>query len=260
MVKNWSKTDEEYIIETYPKGKKSDIINKLNRSWSSIQNKAFLLDIKRGKNANVYKLISGTNESYYWLGFLMADGHFGSNNQIQINLAKKDLNHLKKFATFVEYDGELIKPNLSIGFKEIRQELENKYQIVSDKTHYPCSLDNIDGDSLFSFIIGFIDGDGSINKKGYLTIKCHNSWVFNLNKMIAFLIDGDYQGGKINSEGLAIVTLTKIEVMKAMKSKICVDLFKKGLTVIEIMNKTGLSKSQVYKRIKQKDLKRAEKF
>jgi hypothetical protein len=281
MERKWSQIEIEYLIENYPFGDKEKIKEALNRSWSSIQNKAFLLKIKRNKlNANSIKLTNETNEAYYWLGFIMADGHFSlANNQIQINLGYKDIEHLKRFAKFVEYNGEIIKPKISIGFGDIKTYLENKFEISNNKTYVPCTLKHLSGDSFFSFIIGFIDGDGTIDTKGYLKLKCHKSWLHNLNEMVKFLSDNDFNCGIINSEGLAYVSLTKIEMMKKIKIKIinlglpvlkrkwdrvnfnkfsktqrtlknmneCRELFSKGLSVREVIKITGLSKSQVYK-------------
>ena len=102
----WSKEECVYLKQMYGLLDKHTLTSVLNRSWPSIQNKAFLLKIKRETNANSRKLISETNESYYWLGFLMADGHFNKNGQIQINLAEKDLKHLQKLgknATFSKH-------------------------------------------------------------------------------------------------------------------------------------------------------------
>lgn len=280
MERKWTQTEIEYLIKNYSFEEKEKIRYELNRSWSSIQNKAFLLKIKRNLlNANSVKLTNETNEAYYWLGFIMADGHFNLNNQIQINLAQKDLEHLKKFAKFVEYNGEIEKPKISIGFSKIKDYLDNKFEISNNKTYAPCTLKKLSGDAFFSFIIGFIDGDGSIDTKGYLKIKCHKSWLNNLNEMVRFLSDDDFNEGIINSEGLASIRLTKIETMKKIKLKIiklnlpvltrkwdrvdfnkfsktqrgvknmneCRELFNKGLSVKEVIEITKLSKAQVYK-------------
>ncbi len=281
MKRIWNELEIEYLSKNYKFGDKEEIKKVLNRSWSSIQNKAFLLKIKRNKlNSNSLKLTDETNEAYYWLGFIMADGHFNLNtNQIQINLAQKDLDHLKKFANFVEYNGELVKPKISISFSEIKSYLEDKFNLSNNKTYEPCTLKNLHGDAFFSFIIGFIDGDGTIDVKGYLKLKCHKSWLYNLNEMVKFLSDNDFNTGIINSEGLAYVSLTKIEIMKKIKRKIidlglpvlnrkwdrvnfdkfsktqrslknmneCLELFNEGLSIKEIIKITGLSKSQVYK-------------
>lgn len=279
-VKIWDNESINYLLKNYETLDKNVIINYLGRSWSSIQNKAFMLNLKRDtSNYNVSNLINETNESYYWLGFIMADGHFSLNNQIQINLSIKDLNHLNRFAEFIEYGNELKKPSIKICRNKINEWLKDKFNINNNKTYYPCDISKLDGDKLFSFIVGFIDGDGSINKKGYLVIKCHKSWLDNLNLMISYITNGDYNKGKINNEGLALIAITKIEQMKMIKLKclnlklpilmrkwgrvsatkyskqersnmnykMCEDLFKNGLSVGEIVSITKLSRAQVYK-------------
>jgi hypothetical protein len=279
-VRIWDDVSITYLMTNYEMTNKDELIEYLGRSWSSIQNKAFLLNLKRDvSNADVNKLINGCNESYYWLGFIMADGHFSLSKQIQINLAKKDLEHLMKFADFVGYKGKINKPRININYSKINNWLLDTFNISNNKTYNPCNLNNLSGDKFFSFIIGFIDGDGTINKKGYLYIKCHKSWLDNLNKMVSFLTNGDFNKGRINVEGLALVQLTKIEHMKSIKEKSiilnlpilarkwsrvnetkyskkelslknfnsCRDLFRQGFSVREVVEITKLSLSQVYK-------------
>lgn len=295
-VKFWSKEEDEYLINNYSFSSKEKMVLDLNRTWSSIQNRTRKLKIKREiLNANSDKLIDGSNESYYWLGFIMADGHFNKNNQIQINLSVKDLEHLQKLALFVEYKGKILKPSINIGFGKIKKELNQIFNLSNDKTHNPCNLDELSGDNFFSFIIGFIDGDGTITEKGYLRIKCHKNWLNNLNKMIKFITNNDFNEGRINSEDLAIVQLTRIEYMKKIKNKILelnlpilkrkwdrVDLnkmsknekhekmkkesfqyFEKGILPKEVLKISNLSRAFVYKihkeylnSIKEKDLQR----
>ena len=299
VLELWSDEEIAFLIKNYCKTEKKVIIETLNRTWLSICQKAFGLKLRREilkpKNANAYKLINESNEAYYWLGFIMADGHFNNNDQIQINLAKKDLEHLKKFAKFVEYKKDLVKPSINIGFGDIREALNDKFKIHNDKTHYPCDLSKLFGDVFFSFIIGFIDGDGCINTKGYLIIKCHNSWLDNLNKMVSELSNNDFNHGRINSDGLAIIQLSKHKIMKEIKIKAnelnlpilnrkwdrvnlkkeikidkenrmrheCNNLFKSGDTPIEIIKMNKFSRTFVYKMyqdyrisIKEKDIKR----
>lgn len=294
-IKIWDDDSINYLKLNYSKEAKKTLINKLNRSWSSIQNKAFLLGISRDiKTANIIKLINESNEAYYWLGFIMADGHFSKTNQLQINLSEKDLSHLNKFATFIEHE-KLNIPRINVNFSEIYNWLFDLFRIQNNKTYYPCDLSNLHGDAFFSFIIGFIDGDGCINEKGYLTIKCHKSWLNNLNNMISFLTKNSFNQAKINNENLAIINITRIEVMKTIKKRIidlnlpilnrkwdrvdlnklskkeltnlnkdnCFRLFNDKLTIKEVIFKTNLSKSQVYLQfknykmaIKEKDLKK----
>ena len=223
-MKKWTKEDIDYLYENYPYGSKEIIINHLDRDWSSIRNKTFKLKIKRfifnPIKSNCNNLINESNEAYYWLGFIIADGHFNKNNQLQINIGEKDIKHLQLLNNFLGYENELSKPKLCINYKSIKLWLETKLKITSDKTYSPSDLSLLSGDKLFSFIIGFIDGDGSIDMKGYLHIKCHSSWLDNLNFMISFLTNNEYNSGIINSEGLASIHLTKINTMNSIKTKI----------------------------------------
>lgn len=219
MNKMWSKKEVEFLKNYYEKSEKNFLLNHLKRSWSSIVNKAFLLNLNR-KNCDIEKLMDESLDSYYWLGFIMADGHFSKTNQIQINLNIEDLDHLKKFSHFINYNKELKKPNIRVCFTPIKEWLVNKLNIKNNKTYYPCSLDNMNGDKLFSFVIGFIDGDGFINKKGYISIKCHSSWLNNLDVMVKFITGKPQSNVKINSENLALVTITQYDIIKNIKNKI----------------------------------------
>ena len=96
-----SKYIHNYLKENYSKKSKNDIISDLGLSWNYIQKMAHLLDIKRSfsesnKSFSLSKLLDGSNISYYWIGFILADGHMTKNNTIQINLNKKDILHLEK--------------------------------------------------------------------------------------------------------------------------------------------------------------------
>lgn len=291
--KIWTQDEIQFLLDNYIDGDKELLINKLNRSWSSIQNKAFLLKIKRNvKNCNIFKLIDNSNESFYWLGFIMADGHFNKNKILEINLSTKDCEHLVKFSKFIEYEKKLIGPSIKVSVLDIYDYLKTTFNISSTKTYNPCNLEHLSGDSFFSFILGFIDGDGCITKQGYLAIQCHKSWEENLNKMVSFL-SGDKSNSKcvINKKGFAVITLTQIEITKKIKNKaiylklpiltrkwdnisfdkyskkeksiinrkMCFNLFNKKMPIKEVISITKLSKSQVYLQLKNYNLAIKEK-
>ncbi len=275
--KMWTDSEILFLSENYVKLNKDQLISKLERSWSSIRQKARLLKLGSKKNANIVKISNETNEGYYWLGFLIADGHFNSSGQLEVNLSKKDLQHLKRFADFIEYKKVLVKPRISINYREIEGWL-SQFEIMHNKTYNPCSFSHLTEDRLFSFIIGFIDGDGSIDKRGCLQIKCHKVWLANLTFMIQVLSQNPNYQGTINKEGLAIVWLTKIEIMKKIRrhaellslpflerkwSRVqlgklskterhdilinqCVELFDLGLLPKVVIKKINVSRSFVY--------------
>lgn len=296
--KMWEEWEINFLKNNYTNLKMLEIRQQLSdRTYSSITNKAHLLGLdNRSINlSNVSNLLSGSNEAFYWLGFLLADGHFSKTNQIQINLSVKDLNHLKKFATFVEYKKELEIPSLFLSDINIIPKIAELYEIKNNKTYYPPNISKLSGDSLFSLVIGFIDGDGSINKRGNLYIKVHSSWLNIVDFMMTNIVEIGKHTIKINKDGLTICTLTNIEAIKKIKERAkklnlpiltrkwdrvnknklskrefknkyeieCLQHFENGLKPKDVIEKTKVSYSFIIKiyakykeSIKEKDIKR----
>jgi hypothetical protein len=259
---NWSQEENDFLINCYNKSEKNLIIKNLNnKSWSSIQNKAFTLGLKRNiKHSDLSPLCEQNVIAYYWIGFLMADGHFSKKENIQINLSNKDKDHLLKFSEFVKYTGVLTETKNQVRFssmdKESFNKIKNKFNITNNKTYEPCKIDNIkNNDLLFSLIIGFIDGDGCIqnnNGRTSLVVKSHSSWIENLHFMFNFLCKNFLKKykPKIDKAGLAYVGITDIEILKSIKLKTLhlklptlnrkwdkIDLNKKSKKEIKIYNK-----------------------
>lgn len=151
-------------------------------------------------------LISGTPISYYWLGYLMADGWFDHKKKAIMAWASvKDLEHLELYAFYVKAktrkENEQIKPITSLCFdsdykeiysvrvrhKEVVEKLIEQFKLVPKKTYNPPDLSSIfKKDDLFlSFLVGFIDGDGTISSQPKshnlsIRIQIHKSWFSNL--------------------------------------------------------------------------------
>lgn len=178
-------------------------------------------------------LLNETAESYYWLGFLLADGHFSKLNRLSVVLSIKDRDHLVKFLNFLNSDANILEFENS-PFRGINQDikymaahlaimdtysisvLREKYNIVSNKTENPPNLSSLTDEQKFCLKIGFIDGDGSIQyqsgrKDCIMSIKCHHSW----KDTIEFLF------GKcsINNKGYAYHCTADNEVLRAWKRK-----------------------------------------
>ena len=130
-------------------------------------------------------LLDETIESFYWLGFIIADGSFYKTN-FEITLKEGDKDHLEKFKAFLSADSEIkyrSKTNsyrLSFSNRFSIPKVMDKYKINYNKTYNPCSFDNFKSYSkelLMSLFIGIVDGDGPITKDGkYITITSHTSW------------------------------------------------------------------------------------
>lgn len=140
-------------------------------------------------------LLQETPETYYWLGFIAADGNFHKRPDgklASLRFRIKDLASVTALKEFLQISNN-IKPyvcgktqmyRLNIGDIEGIELLRQKYSITSNKTVTPMEF-NLKDDSLVSLLIGYIDGDGCIrNRKGYpeIKIKCNYTWLGELLK------------------------------------------------------------------------------
>lgn len=164
-------------------------------------------------------LLEESYESLYWIGFLLADGHFSNSKRIKLCLANKDSEHVKIFCDKIGCNFILNKdknPEVTIMHTEVVSKLCEKFKIKSNKTYFPADISSITGEKLTALTIGFIDGDGCIKfqtgrNKPLLSIKCHNSWLNNLKYMFgqAYIDKGS---------GYALVNIGKIETLKYYKN------------------------------------------
>lgn len=127
-----------------------------------------------------------TEEKAYWLGFMYADGYISSkNNQIGLSLAVKDIEHLQKFNTFLNYSkGMLINDTHQFGSNskfnknnELMQMVrtvitnEHMWKALNDKgcvpnksliLTFPDKTIFKSEDLIRHFIRGYVDGDGTL--------------------------------------------------------------------------------------------------
>lgn len=116
--------------------------------------------------------------SYYWAGFLAADGCVKRNRIISLTLSSKDYDHLIKFKQFLKAE-ELIKKYrnssyINIVSKEMAKDLE-RFNIFPRKTKTYTFPVNIDEKLIHHFMRGYFDGDGCIsllrNKYPYFSLR-----------------------------------------------------------------------------------------
>lgn len=239
--KKWSQKETKLLKEMYYDYEKEEILQTLkNRSWDSIKLKAEKLNLQRShdfsRKNQVKKLLEDTNESFYWIGFILADGHIG-NNRLKISLSNKDEKHLKVFCKFIEntYTIDNNTCQISTTAKDINKIplIQNKFDIRNNKTYSPPNIktyEKFDKKNLLSLIIGFIDGDGCISKQtgrkdSKLTIKCHSSWLQNIIWIENFIYDyfnfeKNKTLSKLNKQGYVNVNITNNKVLKQLKKEV----------------------------------------
>ncbi len=111
-------------------------------------------------------------ETFYWIGFIMADGNIyrkNRKNKLSIDLKNDDKNHLEKFIKFLDYKNKKLtynEKNNSIRFevdsRTIVEDLK-KYGITERKS-LTATPQNIPKKYVKDFILGYSDGDGCISK------------------------------------------------------------------------------------------------
>lgn len=184
------------------------------------------------------KLTDETPTSYYWMGFIFADGSISDNNRMTLVLSKKDSDHIKKFVSFIggihpikdekRYDtcGIKIMDSYNVPY------LSAKFDIKPRKTYNPPSIHKLNNvlsksNLFYSFIIGFIDGDGCIHKQTGradcgLIIKLHKSWVNILqyfSNRVCYNLQLKPNIVHINKYGYAEVRFTNSIILKHLKRK-----------------------------------------
>lgn len=181
----------------YPTSSKQFILSKIpNRTWVALQQQAKKLGIRRiaderkdKKTTNLKRLLDGTMESFYWLGFLLADGNFRGKRSVRCELSTKDYQHLEKLAKYLNTTVKYPNKRNSILFEIYDIDVVPKIIELLGLKHnkiktYSCpkieTLLKLNQSELFALFIGFIDGDGYIKRNNqsctYLIISNHVSW------------------------------------------------------------------------------------
>ena len=116
-------------------------------------------------------------EKAYWLGFLYADGNVSlKEDKIELSLAEKDLNHIKKFKNFIglkndiRYKEKTKSYRFSFRSQNCKADLIDKGCVPNKSLilNFP-TFDQVPNHFMRHFIRGYFDGDGwfSNNEKTF---------------------------------------------------------------------------------------------
>ncbi len=197
----WTQEEIETLKSQYLNHHYKDLVQFLpNHTRSAIAHKIDELKLKKPQRRKCYlsSLLEETPEAYYWIGFLLADGNFSKNRKISLTIAEKDIEHLHKVQTYVKSENTYYKVGTSncyrlhmTGVNSVKALIE-KFNINSNKTKFPCSLEHMlkYPDLFFSFIIGYIDGDGCVcvrNNSANISIVGDVAWIDNFILIFEFV-------------------------------------------------------------------------
>jgi hypothetical protein len=193
----WSINDIDFLFKNYSTKSNKELSISLNKKISTIKEYARrkglikTYDFNQNRRiGNFSNLLNEIPEAYYWIGFIFADGTLSKKGRLSVTTSW-DNEHLEKFAKFVNGKVTVNKKPKSIknytGSREIfysisiadmnrYKELFNKFNINNKKTYFPPDLKFLDIDwKFYSFLIGFIDGDGNITNNSTQIVN-HISW------------------------------------------------------------------------------------
>lgn len=235
----WTEEEVKQLKEFYPYETKEQLEVRFTRSWKTIKDKASKIKIsKRKGNEGLAILLNDSLQTMYWMGFLLADGHF-TENRLSVELSYKDNNHLKAFTSYINTTNWYERTRI-LNNKEYRQcstsinnitvipKLIQKFDINNNKTINPPKVSTLllTTEQLLSLFIGFIDGDGSIYIPTYtekLRIECHKNWVDNLLFFEHLLYKAftvtklSEQLTKISSRDTAVLEISSATMLRKLK-------------------------------------------
>lgn len=183
-------TDEEISIlkKWYGNIPNDDLLLKIpNHTRQAMMRKASYLNLKRCDLREIHKKYSIDYKFFevpnignsYWAGFITADGHLSRNKAlhakgVKIVLQARDKEVLEQFKQDVKYNGQVkdfankdgyIYSKIDIwGVREWHTDLDKHWNITPNKTVRLQPPNITDEKFLHSYLIGFLDGDGTIFK------------------------------------------------------------------------------------------------
>jgi len=221
------KSRDKNILELLKTKSPPQVAKELNLKDSHVYARMYkhrVRPIAKIANNNLKRILDDSPESYYWIGFILADGCFSGGkskkrdkqyNSLTFTLARKDMASVRKFAKFIGAKINIVVKDkthdaLGIHVNDIWaiRTLMDKLGIESSqaKTYNPPSkLFALKPDHLFCLIVGYTDGDGCImlkkQKNGkfpFMTYTAYKAWMPIFERFEPFLYE--YFGLEKNSK------------------------------------------------------------
>lgn len=234
--KKWSQEEDVILIENYSILTKKELLSLLpNRTAYAINIRASNFKLKKNRNeyceSDCSVLLNESPESYYWAGFIAADGHISDLFRLTINISLLDKQHLIKFSNYIKCPNTSYKQNMtqiSISCQDrfYLKHFKEKFNLTSNKTYNPPNLDFLTGNSFLAFFIGFIDGDGCIKyqtgrKDCSLDVHIHASWLHVMNTFclkLEQILQITLPKPKIMNDGYLKWTITNSAYLRLLKN------------------------------------------
>jgi len=137
------------------------------------------------RNHHLSQLLLDNPLNSYWWGLILSDGHITERGILKVKLQRSDKDYLDGFAEYLGCttrweQGMIVIETMD---KVNARALQGKLGLKKRKTYNPPddTLFLSSGETLMAFLIGFIDGDGSITYRNgrfqSIRIETHGSWL-----------------------------------------------------------------------------------
>jgi len=237
--KRWTEKDNVLFEQIYPTSTQDELLKAFpDRTKAAINIHASLLGLRKSRNpyitTNCSYLLEDTPETFYWTGFILADGNI-SNARLKVSISVKDKEHLHRLASKLNTAVSIHDHKSNFGGGRMCQiscmdkknilAFANKFQIHDNKTYNPPKHYGFDDYLMISMLIGIIDGDGCINNQTgrndcIIRIKCHSSWC-NFYAMLHQLLDEHFgsksKPPKVSNSGYMEWTIADYRLVKGLK-------------------------------------------
>lgn len=211
--KKWNNEDDEKLKILWENSTMDELLTNFpDRNYNSLMCRARILGVKsksnrKRENGNISLLLNKDKIAFYTLGFLLADGSFSNK---EISVSQKDI-HKDFFFNFIKnMGGDVTKIKhrskpiggfnkkeynsyyFRIGQQDVYNKLIDDIGIDNNKTYIPITnIEYFFDNELFPyFLIGLIDGDGSIwfsKTSPSIRIELHYNWKYVLEKISSFM-------------------------------------------------------------------------
>lgn len=171
---------ENIIKEFYPSHGSEYVAKLLGKSSHAVSELARKLGVKcevvLSRRGDLSPLFNGSIQSFYWLGFIAADGYVSKDGHLLISQVEKDKETLDRMAEYLSTEVKTVEHKggfkaggriaYRIGIKDLvlGRKIYDLFQIPlgQKKTYTPISVGFIKTqEQAMAFLCGFIDGDGS---------------------------------------------------------------------------------------------------
>jgi len=219
---------EALLKEHYEYGDLDQLSARMNKNKHAIQELARRRGLERKVNyqrqGDLSKLLDGTLESFYWLGYLAADGYIHESGHLMFSQGELDKASVYQFAEYVK---STVYEYNEVGGYNDKTRLVYRVAVLDDvigkqirdmwglqpgdkKTYKAITYSFLETkEQCQAFLVGFFDGDGSLKKTGHAgKIEVYSTWLDILTYLMQKCEFACVP--KINKRGYADVYINKI--------------------------------------------------